>query len=301
MNEEDRQIAALAEQQFGVFARRQASQAGLSDYAQTRRLMTGRWEPIFPGVFRLPGSSRTGRQQAMAAVLWGGDAAAISHLTAARLLRIGSMPVDRVHLTIPYGSGLRTTELAIHHARSFSATDTVVVDGIRCTSATRTIIDCAALLDDEALENAFEQARRMGLTSMRALVRRADVLCGRGRPGSSRVRRLLAVQSPNERALESPLEVKLARLLRTSSLPTPERQFTVGRFRLDFAWPGSRIGCECDGFERHGSRLAWKQDRVRLAAIEAQDWRFVHVTWADVTEKPDQTLARLSLALSAAA
>ena len=140
----------------------------------------------------------------------------------------------------------------------------------------------------------------MGLTTVGALARRAEGLCGRGRPGSARVRRLLAVQAPGERAIESRLEV-VVRLLRNSSLPTPERQYPVGRFRLDFAWPSLRIVCECDGFEHHGSRLAWKRDRGRLAAIEAAGWRIVHVTWADVTREPDQTRDRLALALRAAA
>jgi very-short-patch-repair endonuclease len=301
MNEGDRVLAALAEQQFGVFARQQAAAAGLSEYAITRRAMSGRWEPVFPGVYRLPGSTRTGRQKAMAAVLWGGDASAISHVTAGRLLRVGSMIVDRVHVTVPYGAGVRTPELLIHHAPRFPRADLVVVDGIRCTSAARTIIDCAALLGDEALEDAFEQARRMGLTTVAALARRADELCGRGRSGSARIRSLLAAQTPGDRALESRLEVKLARLLRKSTLPTPERQYPVGRFRLDFAWPSLRIGCECDGFEHHGSRLAWKRDRGRLAAIEAAGWRIVHVTWADVTLAADQTRDRLALALRAAA
>jgi very-short-patch-repair endonuclease len=112
---------------------------------------------------------------------------------------------------------------------------------------------------------------------------------------------LLAAQTPGSAALESRLEVKLARLLRKSSLPPPERQFPVGRFRLDFAWPAARIACECDGFEHHGARLAWKRDRRRLAAIEAADWRIVQVTWADVTGQPGQTIDRLSLALGVAA
>jgi very-short-patch-repair endonuclease len=218
----------------------------------------------------------------MAAVLWGGDKAAISHTTAGRLLRLDAIRFDGVHLTLPPSFGRRASDLVLHRMAA-APVDLVVVDGIRCTSATRTIVDCAGLLGDEALEVAFEQARRMGLTSASVLARRAEELCGRGRPGSTRVRRLLAV------------------LLRKSSLPKPHRQAPVGRFRLDFAWPSARIACECDGFEHHGARLAWKRDRRRLAAIEATGWRIVQVTWADVTEEPDQTIDRLSLALRAAA
>jgi len=296
MNGVDVAIAAIAEQQFGVFSRAQAAEAGMSEESMSRRAMNGQWEAVFPSVYRLPGSPRTGRQRALAAVLWTGPHSAISHLTAVRLLRLDARPHRELHLTVPHGLGVRHDDVAIHHSRSLPRADLVAVDGIRCTSATRTIIDCAGLLGDEALEAAFEQARRMGLTSPAALAKRANELCGRGRPGSARIKRLLAVQT-GPRALESRLEVRLARLLRKSRLARPERQYPVGRYRLDFAWPARRVACECDGFEHHGSRLAWKRDRGRLAVIEAAGWRIVHVTWNDVSYEPDQTIGRLLLAL----
>jgi very-short-patch-repair endonuclease len=297
MNDADRQLAAVAEEQFGVFARAQGVDVGLSERSMSRRVMTGRWVEVFPAVYRLPGAARTGRQRAMAAVLWGGDEAVISHTTAARLLRLDAVVFDQLHLTLPKIFGRRAPGFVLHRMATLPRSDVVTVDGIRCTSATRTILDCAAMLDDEVLETAFEHARRMGLTSARALARRADELCGRGRPGSTRVRRLLASQSPGERALESRLKVKLARLLRKSALPTPVRQHPVGRLRLDSAWPAMRVACECDGFEHHGSHLAWRRDRVRLAAIEAAEWRVVHVTWDDVTREALQTLDRLAHSL----
>jgi very-short-patch-repair endonuclease len=297
MNEADWQIADLAANQFGVIAREQAAVVGLSDYAMTRRVMSGRWEELFPGVYRLAGTPRVGRQRAMAAVLWAGPKSAISHTTAGRLLRLDAVHRREMHLTVPRSSGVRTSQLVVHHASSLPASDLVVVDGIRCTSATRTVIDCAALLGDEALETAFEHARRMGLTSAAALSRRAEELCGRGRPGSTRIRGLIALQEAGARPLESRLEVRMARLLRRSGLPSPERQHPVGRYRLDFAWPARLVACECDGFEHHGHRLAWKRDRARVAALEAAGWRVVHVTWDDVTHRPDRTVDRINLAL----
>jgi very-short-patch-repair endonuclease len=297
MNESDREVAALAAEQFGVFARKQAAAAGLSEEAMSRRVMSGRWDVVFPGVYRLPGTTRTGRQRAMAAVLWGGDESAVSHTTAARLLRLEGTRSARLHLTLPTKFGRRPHDFVLHRMATLPPKDLVIVDGIRCTSATRTVIDCAALLGDEALEAAFEHARRMGLTSAAALARRAAELCGRGRPGSTRVRRLVALQQTGARPLESRLEVRVARLLRGSALPRPVRQHVVGRFRLDFAWPARGVSCECDGFEHHGHRFAWKRDRDRLAAIEAAGWRVVHVTWDDVSRRPDQTIARITLAL----
>ncbi len=163
MNEVDALLAGLAEEQFGVFARHQASAAGLSEYAISRRAASARWDEMFPNVYRLPGSTRTGRPE-------------------------------------------------------------ITRDGI----ATR------------------------------------------GQAGTS----------PSE---------ELA--------PGTRASVRVGRFRLDFAWPSLRVACECDGFEHHGARLAWRRDRRRLAAIEGAGWRILHVTWADVTHEPGLTLDRLTLAL----
>src|SRR5262245_38191835 len=108
-------------------------------------------------------------------------------------------------------------DVAVHTTSTLPDIDWRTVDDIPCTSATRTLIDRAAELDDESFEAAFEKARRMGLTTLTLLERRAQDLCGKGRPGSDRVRRLIAVAS--HRSVESRLEVKTARLLRRSGLP----------------------------------------------------------------------------------
>ena len=187
MKDADREVAALAATQVGAFSRRQAAQAGLSDEAMTRRVITGRWELLHPSVYRLAGAPATRQQRLMAAVLWAGLSAAISHTTGAWLLQLRAVWTVDLHLTVPPSSPSRCRGLVLHRA-VLTRRDVVEVDGTRCTSATRTILDCAALLTDEELEAAFEKARRLGLTSPVALARRAEELCGKGRPGSARVR-----------------------------------------------------------------------------------------------------------------
>ncbi len=95
--------------------------------------------------------------------------------------------------------------------------------------------------------------------------------------------------------MEYRLEVKTARLLRTSTLPAPTRQHRVGNYRLDFVWLKWLVAVECDGFETHGYRLAWKRDRRRIAALEQLGWNIVIVTWDDVTQRPAETLDRIAL------
>src|SRR5262249_10460557 len=163
--------------------------------------------------------------------------------------RLDAVPKPAVvDLSITDAHRLHAPGIAVHRT-TLERIDRITVDNIPCTSATRTIVDLAAQLDDEALETAFESARRLGLTAPNALARRAAALCGRGRPGSTRVARLLRVLE--ERPLESKLEVRVARLLRRHGLQPPANQFVVGRYRIDFAWPALLVGLECDGFEHH--------------------------------------------------
>jgi very-short-patch-repair endonuclease len=282
----------LAERQYGLVTRDQARNE-LSDSAIDRRLASGRWAVVLPGVYRVVGAPRSEHQHALAVALWAGGP--ISHLSAARLLRLDGCPhPGGLDVTVNRRTGLSAPDVVVHRA-TLPRLDRVTVDGIPCTSATRTLVDCAPLLEGEQLEVAFEHARRMGLTSVDAVAARL----GRGRAGSAMLRGVLA--HAQSRPAESRLEVKTGRLIRGSTLPAPVSQYRIGRFRVDFAWPFFRVVCECDGFTWHGSRLQWKHDRRRIAEIEAEDWHVVHVTWDDVTNHPHETLDRLAVALRRAA
>ena len=114
MNDADEKVAALAERQFGAFSREQAAAKGISERSMSRRVTSGSWVEVFPGVYRLPGATRTGRQRAMAAVLWGGDESAISHTTAGRLLRLDAVRTNALHLTLPVNFGRRGRDLVLH-------------------------------------------------------------------------------------------------------------------------------------------------------------------------------------------
>ena len=290
-------MSSRAEQQYGLITRAQARDLGVSDSAIDRRVASGRLIVVHPGVYRFPGAPVTSHQRALAAAFWTGGL--VSHASAGRLWRLEGVMSDGLHLTIAYERIRRDEEITVHRTVSLPDIDRRFVDGIPCTSATRTLIDLAPSVDDETLEAAMECARRMGLTTLTLMGRRADALCGRGRPGSQRIRRVLS--AAEGRALESRLEVKARRLLHASALPRPVAQYSLGRFRLDFAWPRLQVAVECDGFEHHGSRLQWKRDRRRVAAIEAMGWRLVHLTWDDVTRCPGESIERVASALRLAA
>src|SRR5688572_27356705 len=81
----ERRMASTVAAQFGVFSREQALRAGMSRSAIQGRLASGRWEAMFPGVLREPGSPRTWHQLLAAAWLATGERGVISHRAAAAL------------------------------------------------------------------------------------------------------------------------------------------------------------------------------------------------------------------------
>jgi very-short-patch-repair endonuclease len=275
----------LAERQYGVVTRSQ-----LRDFVTDRQidtLLARQLDPLYRGVFRVAGSYPSARQRAMAAVLHCGDEALLSHSTAAELLRLPAPHDERFHLVVPPSVKRAADTLVLHRSASNDQRDRYVVDGLPCTSPTRTIIDLAGQLDGEALEHAFEAARRMGLTTKLAIERRI----GEERAPAA-LRQILKLV--DARPTESRLEVRTARLLRKHGIKPEATQHIVGPYRIDFVLSLARkLGLECDGFERHGNRLAWKADRRRIAALEAAGWRLVHVTWDDVCDRPLESMDRI--------
>jgi very-short-patch-repair endonuclease len=247
----------------------------------------------------------------MASALMNGDGH-ISHQAAAYLLRLdGFRELFGIDVAVPRTHGSDHRRLAVvaneergawrvtfHRPTSIDVIDRVIVDGIPCTAAARTLIDLAGPLRGEALEHAFESARRLGLVSVEHLAKRAHELCGRGRRGSREIKRLVRDATGTTRALESRLEVRAWRLWRSSTMPRPTRQHWVdlsdgSSARIDFALTHLLVGVEAEGFDIHGNRLRWKRDRRRVAMLEALGWRLVVVTWDDVTNHRAETIERI--------
>jgi very-short-patch-repair endonuclease len=168
---------------------------------------------------------------------------------------------------------------------------------MKVTRPVRTIVDLAGVLDEEALEVAFESARRLRIVTHERVAARLDEVGGRGRVGAAQLHRVLAA-TEGEPAAESRLEVKIARLLRATDLPRPVRQHWITvfgqRYRLDFAWPEIRVALEPDGRKFH----EFQRDRTRWRKLGATGWRVLPVTWHDVTRDWSTVVRELSAALS---
>jgi hypothetical protein len=183
------------------------------------------------------------------------------------------------------------------HQSQLPAVDLTVNDTIPVTTPARTLLDLAAVVPADALEEAFDDALRRGLVTVRRLRWRLEEL-GR-RPGVTTVRRLIEARTGVVGIPESVPETRMARLIERSGLAAPVRQHEIrenGRLiaRADFAWPEQRLIVEVESRRWHSSRIRWQHDLARRNRLTRLGWRVVHVTSGDLEHRPDETAAMIS-------
>ncbi len=300
----DARIAAIADAQHGVFSRRQAMEVGFTARQIQFRITKRVWEVAYRGVYRIVGAALTLHQSSMAAALYAGDGALVSHGTAGLLWELDGVRSKGIELWVSSARRSALDGLVLHRGLRLDRADRTKVGSIPITTPTRTLLDLSARMEDARLLAAAEAAFRRRLCTPERLLRRAEVLRKSGRPGVGRLADLLADRGAVP-ALESTLEAKVWLLVERSGVPVPRRQFWVslpgGRYRLDFAWPEQKVGLECDGWEHHGTRSAFSPDRARLAEFAAARWRILPVTWTTCTREPARVERWLRDALSEAA
>jgi hypothetical protein len=251
-------------------------------------------------VYRFTFSRPTWEQRALAALLRLGPAAALSHDSAAFVLRLkgfASRP-ESVEVLVPHGFPRVSRAhplmpgVVLHRARA--PFESFKVGGLRVTDARRTLLDLAGRLQGDRLDAALDAAHRYDEDLAARLTkavegRKARV---RGVKGIAGLRELLADR--DGRATESPLEAEVFRALRRADLPRPVHQYEVtdeGGYvtRLDFAWPEERVALHVDGYAYHHDRVPFEHDRLVGTRLTALGWRSV---WVTSRSKDDTTWLR---------
>jgi hypothetical protein len=275
--------AAVAARQYSLLTTRDARGCGLSYNQLTRLERECGWQRLSNGLYALPGSVPSWRRDVMAAVLLAGDDAVASHLTAAALW--GLVPPPRLpHVTVPLQSSART-RLALVHRSAVPLVDRAKRDGIPCSSASRALVECAALVDRPTLAELVDDLLCRGDAAPASVLRALDRAGRNGRRGVTSLEGVLETWTEDIRP-GSPAEMRLLRRLQDLGL-APVTQHTVldvdGSFvaRLDVAVPEVRTAFEYDSDRFHNPRH-WSHDEHRVARVTALGWTVHGVSKVDL-------------------
>src|SRR5438128_3617567 len=200
----EERLGRLAARQWGVFGRQQVLEAGLPVQALDRRLQSGAWQRVHPRVYRMRGAPVSWQQRLMAAQLWAGESAAISHRAAGALWELDGFEPGIVELTVLGRRCPAPAGIILHHTRELGRSDAGLLGPLRVTGIARTLMDLGAVVEDPALvEAALESALRRDPELLDRLIDRLDAFGGRGRRGAGVAREILALRDPRSAPTES--------------------------------------------------------------------------------------------------
>jgi len=270
-----------------VIAMFEALKLGASYYLVRRKVASGEWVEVYPGVFRVASAPETNLQKLRAACLVSGGV--VSHAAAAWMWgMLATLTLVEVSIDRRARVTSRKVDFAIHRARDLDDDSHTTRQGIEVTTRVRTLLDLAATGTNDQLTEAVDHVlahREVKLSEMRAEIGR---LARRGRPGVTRLRNHLQAQGFLNAPAPSVLEARARRLMKNLGIPLPDAEVvagTGGRYRLDLAWRQIMLAVEVDGYTWHYSPKHKRQDEMRRQHLRAAGWTILVFDWLQVTEE----------------
>lgn len=302
-------LHVVAAGQDGVITARQCLDLGLSRNQIATLCRRRHLQRLFWGTYLVNADlvgEPSARTRIRSALLSAGTSGVAVLDTAAELLGIaGARPGDRpVHVACPPGSGRRQRvvdrDLRYREQRIVPA-EVMVIDGMRVSSAARTVADLILDRDRLTAVSILDSALNRGLITFAELEDVAGNLAGRrgAGPGGG------VLRDADARA-ESPLETRARLRSADGGVPPDDLQAHIydgtGTFlaRVDMLWRRYRVIGEADGAEIHDRPDALYRDRERQNALVAAGFTVIRFTWADTlrpTDIPDMVRAAQSAAL----
>ncbi|MDQ6725954.1 MAG: type IV toxin-antitoxin system AbiEi family antitoxin domain-containing protein [Actinomycetota bacterium] len=272
----------IACRHYALVTADQAVAAGLNLSRIRRRVRSGEWVVVRPGVYSVGGVPPTWTQTVAAVALATQPRAWVSHRTAAQLWGLPGIEGEEIEIVTDLHRRVRLDGVRGHRSGALFTADLTRLRGIPVTSPARTLVDLSDSLSADRLGNVLDHALRVRLVTLDVL----RTCIGRlgGGPGRKPavVHSVLAERLPGYDPGDSDLETRVLRALVAAGLPVPVQQHRVrldGRaYRLDLAYPALKLAIELDGWEFHGRRSAFDDDRARANLLVVHGWTLLRFT-----------------------
>ncbi|MEK6327412.1 MAG: type IV toxin-antitoxin system AbiEi family antitoxin domain-containing protein [Actinomycetota bacterium] len=282
-------VGRCAGRQRGVISWGQLVRCGLGKATIGRWVAAGRLHRVHPGVYAVGHRALSTEGGLMAALLYAGPGAALSHMTAAwwwGLLR--DLPAQ-LHLSVA-GRRRSLPRVRVHNSRS---ADRVFHRGLPVATVPRTLLDIAPHVPFATLRRTLAEAEYQRVLDLDAVA----ATLGRGHRGSAALRRALTQHSPRLAQTLSVLEERFLALCEHSGIPLPEVNPKVAGLMVDALWRRQRVIVELDGHVAHAGAPAIERDRGRDLKLRAAGFVVLRYTWQQVTREPQAVVADLRAAL----
>lgn len=288
---------AVLDRQRGLITAAQARAGGLSRQQVDWRVSSRRWQRVHPRVYAAHSGELTTEQRELAALLYAGAGAVLSHHTAARRDGLRSQETVVVHVTVPAERRVRSLPgVRVHRSRVLGPVDVHPTREPPRTRLARSVVDMAIASrgrdDVRAVLAAGVQQRLVLPTDLRVAVLRA---------GPCRHRALiLTTLADISGGSHSLPELQMLALLRRARLGEPDRRqqrLRAGRYYLDMWWEAPRLAVEVDG-GLHRMAGAWWDDLDRMNEIGLDGRLVLRFPSHAIRERPARVADQVRRALA---
>ncbi len=253
----------------------------MSGKAIRHRLEIGRLHELHRGVYAVGRPEVGPLGQLTAAVLACGPGARLSHRSGAALWGIRPQRGGLIDVSVPAHVVRNRPGIRVH--RRSGTVNTRFVSGIPVGDPISILIDLAAGLPTEDLEDAVNEADRLGLMTTHRL--RVALEGQPRRPGLGHLRRTLDSQTFSR--AQTKLERRFLPIARAAGLPEPRTQHRLNSYRVDFHWPDPGLVVETDSLTYHRTASQQAVDIRRDQAHVRTGLRTLRFTHRQVFFQPD--------------
>jgi very-short-patch-repair endonuclease len=227
----------------------------------------------------------------MAAVLvcGGPGTAALSHSSAAGLLKIGVEQVAAIEVSKRSPDPIRVPGLCVHRRPALRDGWYGYCEGIPVTSPVQTLIDLATRHGRGAMERSINEADKLGL--VRADDLRKELGDHAGEPGVARLRAILDRRT--FRYTRTELERAFLPLVRQAGLALPRTSVHVTGHEVDFHFPELGLVVETDGLTYHRTPAEQAKDHERDQDHVAAGLTPLQFTHAQIKFEADRVVRTL--------
>ena len=241
-------------------------------------LRRGRLVAIHPGVYCARGTEHRLEIRLLAAALWAGPDAVLTRHAAAWLT---FRPKQRVpFITVATPTINKATTTAVRFERRVIPPELIWRRGpIAMTCPSLTAVDLA---DDWSGGAIIDDALRTGYGSLAGMWHAFELTPNRS--GNAMRRRLL---TQSRHLPWSEIEREAHRLLDAAGISGWVTNAPLLGFFVDVLFEKQMLVVELDGWEIHGTRAAFEDDRRRRNELELAGYRVLNFTWRQLVDDPE--------------
>lgn len=280
----ERRLVERAEVQDRIVTDTDLAELGFRGNVVTRLVDEKRITRLRRGVYSVGPGPLSQRSRFVACLEICGDESAIAARSSAAWHAVRPDGRQRVDVITP--RQCRSGRILTVHRAALPSEEITTIDGIRCTTLGRTLVDLGATHPGH-LRRALVRAENLGtfdLFELNDVIKRAPT-----RKGVKAVKNALAEYHPLAHRTRSMAELSYLLLITKAGLPAPEVNNLHLGFELDFAWPDGRHNVEIDG-PHHETAHQRALDAARDAVLRGHGWTVDRVPVADLRADPARVL-----------